>query len=100
MPGYYCAAENNTAPSKCLAIPADCGIAGNPCCPSNTEAPHNASIQKIDKKPFCRDGSTCFYDPTAPLLTLDIYAGIPGVRTAPAWGLVGLFCGSYSKQTQ
>lgn len=76
-PGFYCAAENNTAPSKCLPIP-ECGRAGQPCCPSNADTPHHVSMQKVDRKPFCRDGSTCFYDPTTTYLTLDIHAGIAG----------------------
>ena len=28
QPGYFCAAENGTAPSRCLPVPANCGVAG------------------------------------------------------------------------
>ena len=30
-PGYHCAAENGTAPSRCLPVQANCGVAGGEC---------------------------------------------------------------------
>lgn len=85
--GYYCAPEGNnsvTAVSRCLPLPAGCGQAGSPCCPSNTDTPHTSGMQKVDRKPFCRDNSTCFYDSRMLYMIGDIYAGVPGV-SLPCW---------------
>jgi hypothetical protein len=61
---------------------AACAGPAGPCCPSNTDVPHNSSMQKVDRKPFCRDNSTCFYNTMDLYFTLDIYAGVSGGQTA------------------
>lgn len=79
--GYYCGFESTSAePSRCLPLPEKCGTAGHPCCPSNADSPHSGSLQdKLERKPFCRDGSTCFYFPPVDGLNNgDSYAGNKG----------------------
>jgi hypothetical protein len=69
-PGYYCGFSKDPRGTMCLPVPKDCGRAGNKCCPSNADKPHRANSTGIDpvtgkeevREPFCRDGSTCFYD--------------------------------------
>jgi len=80
QPGYFCGWENNTKePSRCLPIPANCGKAGSPCCPSNADSPNTSNDDKLNRKPFCKDGSTCFYFAPMPGLDNgDIYAGNKG----------------------
>jgi hypothetical protein len=80
QPGYFCGWEQNTGePSKCLPVPAKCGQAGNPCCPSNTKTPHTSNEDKLKREPYCSDGSTCFFfRPMAGLPNGDIYAGNKG----------------------
>jgi hypothetical protein len=83
--GYYCGWQRNTQePSKCLRIPPNCGTAGNPCCPSNTKRPHATNEDKLKAKPYCQDGSYCFYFPTmAGADNGDIFAGNPGEQQTP-----------------
>lgn len=71
------------SPSAC---PTDkCGTAGNPCCPSNTESPHTSAADKLNRKPYCKDGSTCFYFAPVPGLDNgDIYAANKGRWAKPA----------------
>lgn len=65
---------------RCLPLPKNCGTAGNPCCPSNTDSPHQTLQDKLNKKPFCKDGSTCFYFAPVPGLDNgDMYAANTGV---------------------
>lgn len=81
QPGYFCGFEGSTTePSRCLPLPKDCGTAGNPCCPSNTDSPHSGSMDdKLKRKPFCKDSSTCFfYAPEPGLNNGDLYAGNRG----------------------
>jgi hypothetical protein len=80
QPGYFCGWEQNTGqPSRCLPLPAKCGTAGNPCCPSNTKTPHTSNDDKLNRQPYCSDGSTCFFfRPLAGLNNGDIYAGNKG----------------------
>jgi hypothetical protein len=69
-PGYFCGFSKGIKGSTCLLVPKDCGRAGNKCCPSNADKPHRANSTGIDpitgkeeaRMPFCRDGSTCFFD--------------------------------------
>lgn len=62
-PGYHCSQEGPGG-IQCLPVPKDCGKAGNQCCPSNADVPHNDASDKAQtsREPFCRDGSTCWYD--------------------------------------
>jgi hypothetical protein len=56
-----------------------CGTAGNACCPSNTDSPHTSLSDKLNRKPYCKDGSTCFYfSPVPGLDNGDFYAGNKG----------------------
>lgn len=79
-PGHFCGYESTTTePSKCLPLPKDCGKAGQPCCPSNTDSPHTSLEDKMGRKPYCKDGSTCFYFAPVPGLNNgDMYAGNKG----------------------
>jgi hypothetical protein len=69
-PGFFCGFSRDSRGSTCLPVPKDCGRAGNKCCPSNADKPHRANRTGIDPvtgkeelhEPFCRDGSTCFFD--------------------------------------
>jgi hypothetical protein len=78
--------------SRCLPLPEGCGQAGTPCCPSNTDTPHTWGMQKIDRKPFCRDNSTCFYDSRLVYTIGDIHAGVPGVLLSPGGSSTYCFC--------
>jgi len=86
QPGYFCGWEKNTKePSRCLPIPNNCGKAGSPCCPSNTDSPHTSNDDKLNRKPFCKDGSTCFYFAPMPGLDNgDIYAANTGYGACTA----------------
>jgi hypothetical protein len=79
-PGHFCGYESTTTePSRCLPLPKDCGKAGQPCCPSNTDSPHTSLEDKMGRKPYCKDGSTCFYFAPVPGLNNgDMYAGNKG----------------------
>jgi hypothetical protein len=78
--GYFCGWRDNTAqPSTCLPVPPDCGKAGKDCCPSNTYKPHTKPDDIFNLKPFCTDGSYCFYfAPQQGLDNGDFYAGVKG----------------------
>lgn len=78
--GYFCGFEaTTTEPSRCLPLPESCGKAGQPCCPSNADQPHTSLEEKLTRKPFCRDGSYCFYHAPDPELNNgDRYAGNKG----------------------
>ena len=78
--GYFCGWEENALQqSRCLPLPEKCGTAGNSCCPSNTDSPHTSMEDKLTRKPFCKDGSTCFYfAPIQGLNNGDMYAGNNG----------------------
>jgi hypothetical protein len=54
---------------------------GKPCCPSNANTAHSPGLEPYDRKPFCRDGSTCCYDSLEPTtsVTSDAVAGVTGV---------------------
>jgi hypothetical protein len=99
--GHYCAStesESDKGHLKCLPVPKDCGTAGNVCCPSNTDTPHTASTKALDRVPFCRDGSTCFYDPLASIVSYwesgvtPVYAGAPGGPLQPGSTNLQLCC--------
>lgn len=78
--GYFCGWQNNTGePSKCLPVPQGCGKTGKDCCPSNTFKPHTKPDDIFNLKPFCTDGSYCFYfAPQRGLPNGDYYAGVKG----------------------
>jgi hypothetical protein len=78
--GHFCGWEGSTVePSRCLPLPPRCGTDGHDCCPSNAERPHASAQDKLQRKPFCRDGSTCvFFAPMPGLNNGDIYAGNKG----------------------
>lgn len=80
QPGYHCGYEVTTAePSKCLPLPENCGKAGHACCPSNADIPHASLQDKLDRKPFCTDGSYCFFHAPEPGLDNgDVFAGNKG----------------------
>jgi hypothetical protein len=76
--GFYCGRDYRRADQsddslRCLQAPPDCGKAGKPCCPSNTDTP-NTKGDDIFRDPFCRDGSTCF-SPNQRGLVPDFYIG-------------------------
>jgi hypothetical protein len=86
--GHYCGLDKGQ--SKCLPMPKDCGKAGNVCCPSNTDTPHNASTN--GRRPFCRDGSTCFFHwRDDELFNTPAYAGVTG-RHFGLKGAIFLLC--------
>lgn len=76
QPGYYCGKDKRSGDSKCMPVPKDCGKFGGPCCPSNAEKPHTSSTASDDRKPFCRDGSLCYFSVEQIYNTNDPYAGI------------------------
>ena len=80
--GFYCGYDaTTTEPSRCLPVPKDCGKAGQPCCPSNSDSPHSGSTEdKLQRKPFCKDpNSYCFYYALMDGLNNgDLYAGNKG----------------------
>lgn len=56
--------------------------AGSPCCPSNKDSPHTSLEDKLSRKPFCTDGSVCFYFvPVSGFNNGDTYAANKGVLT-------------------
>lgn len=56
--------------------------AGSPCCPSNKDSPHTSIEDKLSRKPFCTDGSVCFYFAPVPGFNNgDTYAANKGVLT-------------------
>jgi hypothetical protein len=77
QPGYYCGRNEtdswggSSGPKLCKPVPKECGEAGHPCCPSNTDDPHGKDTPREQRLPFCRDGSSCFYER---LSLPDIYA--------------------------
>lgn len=84
--GYYCGWSKNTdEASRCLPLPESCGKAGHACCPSNTDSPHTSLDDKLNRKPFCKDGSYCLYWPPLRGDKSDIYAG----NTGADWGSPG-----------
>lgn len=94
-PGYYCGRPKGTINTTCLPVPKDCGKAGKLCCPSNAVRPHRANRTGIDPvtgkqedhRPFCRDGSTCYYDLNL-LSTVESPAVLVGEKALPAVGHV------------
>jgi hypothetical protein len=111
--GHYCASNKtrqDKGQSKCLPVPKDCGKAGNACCPSNTDTPHTASTS--GRRPFCRDGSTCFFHwRDDELFNTPAYAGVTGrhFRQNPAviavlhesvWTCCLVWAPSHSKSQQ
>jgi hypothetical protein len=56
QPGYYCCRNTtdswgfSTGPELCKPIPKDCGKAGYPCCPSNTDAPHGRDTRREQRR--------------------------------------------------
>lgn len=91
--GYFCSSEK-VGKAQCQPVPKNCGKAGSVCCPSNTDTPHTASTEPLDRTPFCRDGSTCFFAPEGRFTALnpDPFSGVTGAlvqvlrlcRVAPA----------------
>lgn len=95
--GHFCGWKQNTQEkSSCLPLPENCGKAGSLCCPSNTDSPHTSQEDKLKRKPFCKDGSTCFYFAPMPGLDYgDIYAGNTGecgMGRGCGTGSVGVCC--------
>jgi hypothetical protein len=93
QPGYFCSKTNasnilrqQTAQELCLPVPKDCGKAGQPCCPSNTDAPHDKAAPQQQRLPFCRDGSSCFFD-SLELPDVGTYSGgLVRVHQHTLWG--------------
>lgn len=78
QPGYYCGKEGSSVGgvSQCRLVPKDCGKAGKPCCPSNANTPHTSSTEKESRKPFCTDGSYCYYSIEPLTMINDVYTGV------------------------
>jgi hypothetical protein len=78
--GHYCGYAKGSSKAQCVPIPKNCGTGGNPCCPSNAETPHTSTTPPLDRKPFCKDGSSCTYNPLtlSTSMTPDPYAGVEG----------------------
>lgn len=85
QPGYYCGRNEtdswggSSGPELCKPVPKECGKAGHPCCPSNTDAPHGKDTPREQRLPFCRDGSSCFCERLSP----------PDIYVSPYSGALG-----------
>jgi hypothetical protein len=108
-PGYYCGYRlnhdstytGNTVESiqeikspdgdqRCRPL-GGCGQVGGECCPSNADAPHTNTTDKLARKPFCRDGNICVWN-SSDAATTPTYAGVRGEtrQTSHACCLEGL----------
>jgi hypothetical protein len=94
-PGYYCGYRlkhdstytGNTVESikeikspdgdqRCRPL-GGCGQVGGECCPSNADAPHTNTTDKLARKPFCKDGNICVWNSSDAAAT-PTYAGVRG----------------------
>jgi hypothetical protein len=78
QPGYYCGKQGTSSSgvSLCRPVPANCGKAGKPCCPSNAKTHHTSSTNKDDRLPFCTNGSLCYYSIEPLSMINDVYTGV------------------------
>jgi hypothetical protein len=85
--GYYCGRDRKgDSKVKCMHLPENCGTAGYDCCPSNAETPHTSDTDTSNRTPFCKDGSTCVFNPDSRWTSISPDPH-EGVRGEPLTGL-------------